>query len=254
MSFYLATFLLVGYVSMAVRVPLHQWVALISVTLATGATVRIVEGGRWPLGVFVSPRLLAVDLLRGGAFAAILILIGDLLVMLSSDLRHTGGSGFPLFETLTVFVPAALHEELAFRGYLFQKLRRWRRGGAIVITSLVFAALHWGNRGMTAVAVTNLVLAGVLLALAYERYERLWFPIGIHLVWNLLSGPVLGYDVSGYIAEATLLRTSASGPAWITGGAFGIEGSVWMGVAEVGGILWLNAECRMENEEFRKGG
>jgi membrane protease YdiL (CAAX protease family) len=191
------------------------------------------------------------DLLRGAAFATVLIVVSDALVMASSSLRHTRGGGFPLFELLTVFIPAALHEELAFRGYLFQKIRRWRRAGAIVITSVVFAALHWENRGISALAVINLILAGVLLGLAYERYERLWFPIGIHLVWNILSGPILGYGVSGYVAGATLVRTVGSGPAWITGGAFGIEGSVWMGVAEVGGIIWLVNELRISNEEFR---
>lgn len=238
-SVYLATFLVAGYGSAAVGLPFHQWVALVSVTFATAATVRIMEHGRWPLGILVSPRLVMLDLLRGGAFAAALILIGDALVTVSSNLRHAPGGGFPALELLTVFIPAALHEELAFRGYLFQKIRRWRRGAAIVITSLAFAALHGGNRGISAVAVVNLILAGVLLALAYERYERLWFPIGIHLVWNLLSGPILGYDVSGYMAKATLFRAAGSGPAWITGGEFGIEGSVWMGVAELGGILWM---------------
>jgi hypothetical protein len=75
--------------------------------------------------------------------------------------------------------------------------------------------------------------------LAYERYQRLWFPIGIHFVWNVLSGPILGYGVSGYVAETAVFRTIGSGPLLVTGGAFGIEGSVWMAAAELGGIFWL---------------
>ena len=51
-------------------------------------------------------------------------------------------------------------------------------------------------------AILNLILAGILLALAYERFERLWFPIGIHFLWNILSGPILGYGVN----TANLLR------------------------------------------------
>ena len=95
----------------------------------------------------------------------------------------------------------------------------------------------------------------MLLALSYERYARLWFPIGIHLAWNILSGPILGYPVSGFVAAESVLRTAISGPLWLAGGNFGIEGSVWMGVAEVGGIVWLmNAERRMQNEEVRRDG
>ena len=127
----------------------------------------------------------------------------------------------------------------------------WNRIGAIGITSIVFAALHATNRGISAIAIINLIIAGVLLALAYERYQRLWFPIGIHFVWNLLSGPILGYGVSGYAAETTVFRTIGSGPLLVTGGAFGIEGSVWMAVAELGGIFWLLNELRISNLELR---
>jgi membrane protease YdiL (CAAX protease family) len=238
-SVYLATFLAVGYGAMAVGLPYHQWGALISVVCATAFTVRIIERGQWRVGIFVPPRVAAVDFLLGAAFASVLILIADGLVMVSSNLRQIRSGGFPALELLTLFIPAAVHEELAFRGYLFQKMRVWNRAGAIVITSGVFALLHSSNRGISALAIANLALAGILLALAYERYERLWFPIGIHLTWNVLSGPILGYEVSGYAAKATVFRTVGSGRAWITGGAFGIEGSVWMALVELGGIWWL---------------
>jgi membrane protease YdiL (CAAX protease family) len=255
-SVYLATFLAVGYGAMAAGLPYQQCTALISAISATAFPARIIERGQWPVGIFVPPRLAAVDFLLGAAFASVLILIADGLVMASSNLRQIHSGGFPALELLTVFIPAAVHEELAFRGYLFQKMRRWNRAGAIAITSCVFALLHSSNRGISTLAIVNLVLAGVLLALAYERYQRLWFPIGIHLTWNVLSGPILGYEVSGYVAKATVFRTVGSGQPWITGGAFGIEGSVWMALVELAGIafLTLNAERRMQNAEFRRWG
>jgi membrane protease YdiL (CAAX protease family) len=241
---------------MAAGLPYHQCVALISAICATAFTVRIIERAQWRVGIFVPPRFAARDFLLGAAFASVLILIADGLVMASTSLRQVHSGGFPALEMLTIFIPAAVHEELAFRGYLFQKMRLWNRPAAIGITSCVFALLHSNNRGISALAIVNLVLAGVLLALAYERYERLWFPIGIHLTWNVLSGPILGYDVSGFVATASVFRTVGAGPAWVTGGAFGIEGSVWMAVVELAGIacLTLNAEPRMKNEEFRRWG
>jgi membrane protease YdiL (CAAX protease family) len=250
-STYLATFLTLGYGAAAIGLPYHQWIALISAVSATAFTVRIIERGRWRLGIFVPPRIAWTDLLLGAVFATILILMADIFVMLSSNLRHTRGDGFPWFELVTMFAPAAIHEEIAFRGYLFQKMRQWNRWGAIAGTSLLFAALHGGNRGIAPMPMVNLIIAGVLLALAYERYQRLWFPIGIHFVWNVLSGPILGYGVSGYVANSTVFRTVGSGYPLLTGGAFGIEGSVWMGVVEVGGIFWLLNELRISNDEFR---
>lgn len=250
---YLATFLSLGYAAVAAGVPFYQWVGLISVTVATAVTVAILERGRWRLGLFVRPTLAVRELLFGLLFAVILILACDALILLANGARHGPGSGFPWMELMTVFLPAAIHEELAFRGYLFQKLRQWRRGAAIILSAAVFAALHGWNIGVSPIALGNVFLAGVLLALSYERYARLWFPIGIHLAWNVLSGPILGYPVSGFVAGESVLRTTLSVPVWLTGGNFGIEGSVWMGVAELVGILFFmrssKFEFRSKNEE-----
>ena len=245
-SVYVAIFLSVGYGGAAVGLPYPQWVALIAAVAATAFTIRVAEGGRWRLGVFVAPRVAAIDFLLGVAFASALVLISDALIIATTSVRHVRGNGLPGFELVVVFIPAAIHEELVFRGYLFQKMRLWSRGAAIGITSALFAILHAGNRGITTVAMVNLFLAGVLLAFAYERFERLWFPIGIHLAWNLLSGPILGFGVSGYLARASLLRTVGSGPGWITGGTFGIEGSAWMALVEAGGIFLLSRRLQRE--------
>jgi membrane protease YdiL (CAAX protease family) len=245
-SVYVAIFLTAGYGGAAIGLPYPQWAALIAAIAATAFTIRVAEGGRWRLGVFVKPRLAAIDFLLGVAFASALVLVADALIIATTSLRQVRGNGLPGFELVAVFIPAAIHEELVFRGYLFQKMRVWSRGAAIGITSSLFAILHAGNRGITALATINLFLAGVLLAFAYERFGRLWFPIGIHLAWNLLSGPILGFGVSGYLARASLLRTVGSGPAWITGGTFGIEGSVWMALVEAGGIFLVSRRLQRE--------
>ncbi len=222
-----------------------------SVAVATLATVWIFENGRWPLGLFVPPRLAMRELVLGVAGAVLLIGVAALLVIATTPLRHARGEGLPWRELVVVFIPAVIHEELLFRGYVFQKLWRWRPRFAIISISALFAALHLWNDGITVLAITNVFLGGILLSLAYERYQRLWFPIGLHLMWNVMSGPVLGYEVSGYKPSHTVLTVVGSGPWLLTGGAFGIEGSVWMTAVEVGGIvaLWrLNAERRMQNE------
>ena len=228
-----------AYGGAAIGLPYAQWAALIAAIAATAFAVRVAEGGRWRVGLLVPPKLAAFDFLRGVVFATALVLLADALIIATTGIRQGRGTGLAGWELIAVFVPAAVHEEVVFRGYVFQKLRAWNRGAAIGFTSVLFGALHYNNHGITAVAMLNLFLAGVLLALAYERFERLWFPIGIHLAWNILSGPILGFGVSGYVARATLFRTIGSGPAWITGGAFGIEGSLWMAAVETAGIFLL---------------
>lgn len=238
-ALYLATFFVAGYLSAVAGAYFGQWVSLLSVCAATIGTIGILEHGLWPLGLFVRPALAVREMLFGCGAAVLLIGAADGLVMLTTRLRHVAGNGFPWFELLAVFLPAVFHEELLFRGYPFQKIWRTHRLGAVLFSSVLFAALHAGNNAFSLLAMANLFFAGILLALAYARYERLWFPIGIHLGWNLLSGPILGYNVSGYVSSATVLRTIGRGSPWLTGGLFGIEGSVWIVVVELAGIALL---------------
>jgi hypothetical protein len=222
--------------------------ALLSAAIATLVANAVIDRGRWRIGFFVPPRLAARELALGIAFAALLIGAIDLCILLLTDLRHVHADGFPWRELWIVFIPAAVHEELVFRGYVFQRIRTWNRGVAIALSSLVFGLLHGGNSGITPVALTSIVVAGVMLALAYERYERLWFPIGIHLAWNVVSGPILGYDVSGYIPSHEVFRTVGAGNVLVTGGTFGIEGSVVSVIIEAFAVALLVRLNRMRPE------
>lgn len=236
---YLATFVGIGYFSVRAHGDLNQWIALISVCVASVATIAILEHGYWNLGLFVAPRTALREVVLGCAAATLLIGAADGLVLLTTPLRHVAGNGFPWLELVAVYLPAVFHEELLFRGYLFQKVWRTNRPAAVLFSSVVFAGLHAGNNAVTVLALANLFFAGLLLALAYARYERLWFPIGIHLAWNLLSGPILGYNVSGYVSEKSVFVTAGGGAVWLSGGRFGIEGSIWIVLVELAGIALL---------------
>lgn len=238
---YLATFLIAAWLTTPL---LYQWDGLIAVSVATAATIMVSEGGRWRIGLAAPPLTAARELFLGAGVAVVLIGVSDVLIMASTDLRHVLGSGFPWSELLVVYLPAVFHEELLFRGYPYQKVRSFNRSGAIVFTASVFASAHGRNAGASPLAMVNLVLAGIMLALAYEVCQRLWLPIGIHAAWNLLSGPVLGYNVSGYISRRSVLEIQGGGPEWLTGGRFGIEASVWMVVVETAGIFVLNMMAR----------
>jgi membrane protease YdiL (CAAX protease family) len=217
----------------------NQWAGLISVVVATAASIMLREQGRWSLG-FPGPAWRASSHLATGLlFSVILIGATDLAVRAFVPSRRLFAGGFPWIELAAVFVPAAVHEELLFRGYIFQKLRRMHRGAAVVLTSSIFALLHAGNHGISPFAGLNLFLGGVLLALAYEWRTALWMPIGLHLGWNLMSGPVFGYAVSGFHPEASIFTTQLAGNELLTGGAFGLEGSVCITVAELAGIFVL---------------
>ncbi|HYJ45179.1 MAG TPA: CPBP family intramembrane glutamic endopeptidase, partial [Pyrinomonadaceae bacterium] len=136
--------------------------------------------------------------------------------------------GRTLLASVPVFILAAAAEEAIFRGYPLQTMARsglaWV---AIIITSVIFSSGHLDNPNVVpGFTFINTAIAGVWLALAYLKTRNLWFPLGIHWAWNWTMAAVLGLPVSGItrITPDPLMRASDLGPAWITGGTYGIEG------------------------------
>ena len=127
--------------------------------------------------------------------------------------------------SLSVLAVAAMAEEATFRGYPFQRLVEGTGPvAAVALTSTLFGLIHAGNPNVSRFAVGNTVLFGILLAVAYLRSGALWLPWGIHFGWNAMLGVGFGLPVSGVTLFAAVLRLRPAGPAWITGGAYGIEG------------------------------
>jgi len=144
--------------------------------------------------------------------------------------------------SLSVFAVAAAFEESLFRGYMLQTLNRAGLGWlAIAMTAIFFGLVHLGNPGANAISTANTMLAGVWFGVAYLKTRDLWFPFGIHLVWNWMQGSVFGIEVSGLteISPAPILNEVDRGPAWLTGESYGIEASIACTVAILVSIVLI---------------
>jgi hypothetical protein len=168
--------------------------------------------------------------------------LGDL----SFSVTISGRSGLGFVLVFALLLVAAIKEEVAFRGYPFQRLvesggPRWGPVLGIGVLSVLFGLVHWHNPGSTLFSTANTVLIGIVLAVAYLRTGALWFPIGIHFGWNFMLGVVFGLPVSGFGDFAVVVQGTAKGPTWLTGGAYGIEASaVATGVIVLSlAVVWL---------------
>ncbi len=153
---------------------------------------------------------------------------------------------------LIVLLLGALAEELMFRGYPFQHLEKGIGAiGAIVVFSVMFGAVHLANPGASVWGLINTILIGVLLAISYLRSRALWLPWGIHFGWNFALGFLFGLPVSGLRLFNVMVRTTASGPAWITGGTYGLEGSATAVIVILIGIVtvWRLPVARLAQSE-----
>ena len=176
----------------------------------------------------------ANEMLIGLGFA--LAFIGGLFLVLwlIGAINITGYVGFKpgVFIVSMMLFMAAFDEELIFRGYILNNMmdstnNRWI---ALAGSSLLFALLHSGNPSVwsTWVPMTELFAAGFILGISYTFTKNLWFPTFFHFGWNFLQG-LFGFEISGIGVDSWSIydhRNNDNFSDLITGGAFGIEGSI----------------------------
>jgi CAAX protease family protein len=125
-----------------------------------------------------------------------------------------------------LLVPAALSEEILFRGLGYVELSKvFGRFGSAIPLSLLFGAAHLGNDHVTSLAVANVAVAGLFLSAAIWLPGGIWSATGVHVGWNLTLA-ALGAPVSGFPFTLPMLDYATGGPNWLTGGNFGPEGGV----------------------------
>ena len=126
------------------------------------------------------------------------------------------------------FLLVALFEEILMRGYILGRLLHTRMNKflSLFISSALFALLHIFNPEIDFLPMLNLLLAGMLLGASYLYTKNLCFPISLHLFWNWIQGPVLGYEVSGNNFISSMLTLHLPEDNVLNGGAFGFEGSL----------------------------
>ncbi|MDQ1558762.1 MAG: protease family protein, partial [Pyrinomonadaceae bacterium] len=161
------------------------------------------------------------------------------------------------FGSAFIFVLAAAAEEMLFRGYPLQTMMRALPFlAAVVPSSVLFAYVHLDNPNVAwGFTFINTTLAGFWLAVAYLRTRSLWFPLGLHWAWNWAMGALLGLPVSGItsLTRAPLFRTTDIGPAWLTGGAYGIEGGAACTVALIISTIFIwKTPLLKADEELKK--
>lgn len=155
--------------------------------------------------------------------------------------------------SLVAWTVISFNEELAFRGYIMQRLSvAWGMAAAVVASSVVFALIHALNPNVQPLAMVSLFVAGLFLACGYLVTRSLWLPIGLHLGWNLAEVLLLGFPGSG-VADPSIIRSIPRGPELMTGGAFGPEGGIVGLAAPLIGIAILFFGYRIALAKKKQG-
>ena len=186
-----------------------------------------------------------VGLLLGLAEASVLIGLIEVFGGFSLDgwALHGGAIfGWALFHFM-FFALVGLYEEFLFRGYpqvaLSKLIGFWPAGIAL---SIGFGLVHLNNRGENWVGATSVALVGLLFVFTLKRTGNLWYAVGLHAGFDWAQSFLYSVPDSGEMMPGHLWNVSLHGPAWLTGGSVGPEGSVFcfltMGLQFLV-VLWL---------------
>ena len=126
-----------------------------------------------------------------------------------------------------VFILVGIFEEFLFRGYaqftLSMGVGFWP---AAVLLSAGFGAIHLHNAGEDKIGALSVFVIGIFFCLTLWRTGNLWFAVGLHSAFDWGETFLFSVPDSGLVAPGHFLNSSLHGPAWVTGGMVGPEGSV----------------------------
>lgn len=206
-----------------------QWLGVMAATVTAVYTAKI----SWANAGYGGGRMVQ-GLLLGGVLGFVLLsaIIGVLYAggfIHFAPISFDGAQGVQwLVEFSALFIAVALVEEGLLRGPFLALLARatgfWP---AALITSVIFLALHLGNKGETAIGIANVGVVGLALAWIRYRTGALWLAIGFHATWDFAQSYVFGVPDSGLMMKGSLtVATLGAGPEWLTGGTAGPEGGL----------------------------
>ncbi|HEM5077920.1 TPA: CPBP family intramembrane metalloprotease [Streptococcus suis] len=221
-----------------------ELLAFTFISLAIIIWARFVEKSPW-LGLGMTKKGAFKDFILGWGIGAAMLITCVLLMWGFGAIRISSVQFSPqLFGEFLVLVLAwsvqGTTEELLTRGWMFSSLSaKHNIPVGILVSSLFFTFLHLGNDGLSLIPLLDLTLFAILACLVMLKTGNLWVISGIHAAWNCFQGNFFAFPVSGSQAGQAFISVNTAGPDWLSGGAFGVEGSIISLLIQAGIITWL---------------
>lgn len=162
----------------------------------------------------------------GWGAAALCVLVMALFGGIAIVLSFAPSSWGWLLVDAAYFLLLTLGEEVAFRGYAFQRFARAvGPAGALFGFSLLYAFLQSMIPGSSRItAMVNFIFA-IVLSTAYLRTRALWVSWGLNFGWKASRALVFGLAVAGNSSNSPVVEGDPTGSFWLTGGGYGLEAS-----------------------------
>jgi membrane protease YdiL (CAAX protease family) len=243
----------------ALFVALEVALVVLATFVAYGAYVRLVE--RRPVSELSrTGALREVSLGIVGGVGLIAAVVGVLWLL--GDYHVTGTNDWTVvLPPLAANVPSAVIQQVVFQGIIFRITEQYVGSWwALLISVALFGLVHlFLIPQITVTGLLAILVGGLLFTAAYICTRRLWFSSSLHATLDFTQDAIFGvgtYHLSG-VPALGLLSAQLSGQAALTGGAFGIEGSVLtlalLLAAVVALLVWAERHGRLVAPAWRRG-
>jgi len=112
-------------------------------------------------------------------------------------------------------------------------------GLASVFMAIIYTIWRTHAAPTTTASVLVSFFLGLVLAIAVLRTRALWVGWGFHFAWVATMSMLFGLPVSGSMSYSPIIAANASGPAWISGGGQGPEGSAFAVLVSLLLLFWM---------------
>ena len=126
----------------------------------------------------------------------------------------------------TVLLFAAIVEDLFHRGLILRVLENWLGTNIAIVIEMLVELQHLSNPASSILSLPLYLIWGFTMAMMFIYTKRIWLPYFFHIGWNF-SQPFYGSNLTGTNDMGSIIQSKFTGPELLTGGAFGIEGSIF---------------------------
>ncbi|MGQ0639826.1 MAG: lysostaphin resistance A-like protein [Gemmatimonadaceae bacterium] len=105
----------------------------------------------------------------------------------------------------SMVVAAGFGEEVVFRGFAFERLRRllgwstWAKALTVVVTATAFGAAHYSTQGLPGVQQATVV--ALVFGTIFAVTGRIWPLIIAHAVFDLTALAIIYFDAESAVAH-----------------------------------------------------
>jgi uncharacterized protein len=126
----------------------------------------------------------------------------------------------------TVLIVAALIEDLFHRGLIVRVLENWLGTNIAIVVGMLIETQHIFNPNANLFSLFTDLVWGFTMTMFFVYTKRIWLPFFFHLGWNFAQ-PFYGSNLTGLNDMGNIIQSKFNGPELLTGGAVGIEGSIF---------------------------